>query len=178
MARVSFTDTTTQPEAADLAERIRAGRRGALLNIYKLLLHSPPLAESWFEHFNAVRWRTRLPGRLREIVIIRVAHLHEMTYVLRQHVPQLAAAEGLSVEDCDALRDWASASVFDAGERAALAFADEMVRAGSVSDASFAAVRRHFDERATVELTVLIGSYIMHNRVFATLAVDLEPPSP
>ena len=175
MARVSLTEAADQPDTADLVDRIRAGRRGSLLNIYKLLLHSPSLAETWFEHFNAVRWRTRLSGRLREIVIIRIAHLHGTAYVLRQHIPKLAVAEGLSVEECDALKDWAAAALFDAPERAVLAYADDMVRAGTVSDPVFAAVRAHFDERATVELTVLIGSYIMHNRVFATLEVDLEP---
>lgn len=178
MARVSLRDGAGQTDAADLVERIRAGRRGSLLNIYKLLLHNAPLAETWFDHFNAVRWNTSLSGRLREIVIIRIAHLHEIAYVLRQHVPKLAVAEGLSLEECDALKDWATSPFFDAAERAALAYADEMVRAGTVSDATFAAVRAHFDERATVELTVLVGSYIMHNRVFATLQVDLEPPSP
>ena len=178
MARISLTQGIVQPEVSDLVERIRAGRRGSLLNIYKLLLHSPALAATWFEHFNAVRWRTNLSGRLREIVIIRVAHLHGIDYVLRQHVPKLALAEGLSVEECDALRDWAPAPFFDARERAVLAYADEMVQAGTVSDPVFAAARAYFDERAVVELTVLVGSYIMHNRVFATLKVDLEPPSP
>jgi alkylhydroperoxidase family enzyme len=38
-------------------------------------------------------------------------------------------------------------------------------------------LRRHFAEREIVELTVLIGTYIMHNRVFNALKVDLEPTS-
>ena len=32
-------------------------------------------------------------------------------------------------------------------------------------------------EREVVELTVLCGAYIMHNRVFTALRVDLEPKS-
>jgi alkylhydroperoxidase family enzyme len=178
MARVSYVEAAPAPELSELVEKIRAGRRGALLNIYKLLLHAPALAQTWFEHFNAVRWRTRLPGRLREIVIIRVAQLHGMAYVLRQHVPKLAAAEGLAAAECEALADWQATEYFTAAERAALAYADEMVRQGRVSDAAFATLRAQFDERAVVELTVLTGSYIMHNRVFAALQVDLEPPSP
>jgi hypothetical protein len=33
-----------------------------------------------------VRWKTTLPGRLREIVIIRMGHVTKSQYVLRQHV--------------------------------------------------------------------------------------------
>jgi hypothetical protein len=33
-----------------------------------------------------VRWKTTLPGRLREIVIIRMGHLANSQYVLRQDV--------------------------------------------------------------------------------------------
>lgn len=178
MARISYIEEAAHPELAELTGRLRAGRRGNLINVYKLLLHAPDLAEAWFELFNAVRWRTTLPGRLREIVVIRIAHLHDMAYVLRQHVPRLAAAEGLAEDECAALADWEGAGFFDDRERAALACADEMVRRGAVSDAGFEAMRRHFDERGAVELTALIGAYIMHNRVFASLRIDLEPPSP
>jgi alkylhydroperoxidase family enzyme len=36
-------------------------------------------------------------------------------------------------------------------------------------------VRKHYGEREVVELTVLVGTYLMHNRVFTALRVDLEP---
>src|SRR5207247_10170602 len=93
MARVSLIEEKDHPELADLIARIRAGRRGDLLNIYKLLLHAPRLAATWFEHFNAVRWQTEIEGPLRERVIIRVALLNRSQYVLRQHMPRLAEAE-------------------------------------------------------------------------------------
>src|SRR2546421_532113 len=98
-------------------------RRGKLINIYRMLLNAPPLAESWFNHSNTVRWNTTLDGRLREIVIIRMGHLTNSQYVLRQHVPTLALAEGLSLEDCNALTEWDASNLFSDRERAALAYA-------------------------------------------------------
>src|SRR5882724_6453428 len=89
MARVPLLDDTTDPEHAEL------------INIYRLLLHSPGLAESWFEHSNAVRWKTELDGRLRELVIIRIALVTGADYIVRQHVPALAIAEGLTPEECE-----------------------------------------------------------------------------
>ena len=174
MARIPLIDETKHPEFAELVEKFRAGRRGKLINIYRLLLNSPALAESWFNHSNAVRWKTSLDGRLREIVIIRVGHLTKAQYVLRQHVPALARADGVSVEECAALADWRASKHFSERERAALAYADAMTRDIAVGDDIFAGVARHFDTRAIVELTVLIGSYNMNARVLEALKLDLE----
>ena len=175
MARVPLIQEQEHPELADAIERYRAGRRGKLINIYRMLLNSPPLAESWFNHSNAVRWKTTLAGRLREIVIIRMGHLTDSQYVLRQHVPSLALADGLSCEECDALADWRATTFFSASKRAALAYADTMTRDIAVPDAVFAEVKRYFDARAIVELTVLIGTYNMNARVLQALELDLEP---
>ena len=178
MARVPLIQEQEHPEFAGLIEKFRTGRRGRLINIYRMLLNAPPLAESWFNHSNTVRWKTTLAGRLREIVIIRMGHLANSQYVLRQHVPSLALADGLSLEECDALADWRASKFFSASERAVLAYADTMTREIAVPDAIFAEVKRHFNDREIVELTVLIGTYNMNARVLQALQLDLEPLAP
>jgi alkylhydroperoxidase family enzyme len=175
MARVSYIEEQDHPELADLIGKIRAGRRGSLINVYKLLLHTPALAAIWLDFVSAARFRTALDGRLREIVIVRVAHLNRTAYVFKQHVPQLSAPEGLSDAECDALADWQAATSFGARERAALAYTDAMTRDIAVPDDVFEALRSHFDERAIVELSVLVGLYNMHTRVFTALGIDPEP---
>jgi 4-carboxymuconolactone decarboxylase len=175
MARVSYIDEKDHPELADLTARIRGARRGNLINIYRLLLHSPALAESWFVNNNAVRWKTELDGRLREIVILRIAHLNGATYVVKQHVPELALAEGLTAAECDALADWQPSRLFSDRERAALAYADAMTRDIAVPDRVFDELKRHFNQRQIVELTVLIGTYNMQTRVLCALRIDPEP---
>jgi len=175
MARIPLIEEAEHPELAEMIGPIKAGRRGGLLNVYKLLLHSPALAQTWFDHNSAVRWKTTLSGRLREIVIIRIAHLNGIDYVLAQHVPGLAAAEGVTLPECEALADWRATALFDGRERAALAYAEAMTLSTAVPDDVFAEVRRYFDDREIVELSVLIGTYIMHNRVMKALAIDLEP---
>lgn len=175
MARVSYIEEKDHPELADLIGKVRAGRRGTLINVYKLLLHAPPLAASWLDLIGKARYATELDGRLREIAIIRVGYLNRTDYVVKQHVPELSAPEGLSQAECDALADWQASGLFNARERAALAYADAMTRDIVVSDAVFEALRPHFSERQIVELTVLIGIYNMHTRVFTALAIDPEP---
>jgi 4-carboxymuconolactone decarboxylase len=153
MARVPLIDDTTNPELAELVAKLRAGRRGELINVYRLLLHSPALAESWFGHSNAVRWKTELDGRLRELVIIRIE------------------------AECTALSHWRLAADFSERERAALAYADTMTRDVEVPDTVYNEVARHFNERQIVELTVLIGSYNMNTRVLKALQIDPQTPS-
>lgn len=175
MARISYIEENDHPELADLIGKIRAGRRGALINVYKLLLHSPPLAAIWLDFVSAARFETALDGRLREIVIVRVAQLNRTAYVFKQHVPQLTAPEGLSDGECDALADWRKATSFSARERAALVYTDAMTRDVTVPDDVFDALRPHFNERQIVELSVLIGLYNMHTRVLTALRIDPEP---
>ena len=176
MARVTQIDEENHPELMDLMARIRGARRGRLINVYKLLLHSPALAESWFAHNNAVRWKTTLNGRLRELVIIRIGYLARVPYIVGQHVPNLAIPEGLTLEECNALKDWEGSALFDARERAVLVYADSMTRDIHVPEAVFSGLKLYFDERAIVELTVLIGTYNMHARVMQALEINPEPP--
>jgi alkylhydroperoxidase family enzyme len=174
MARISLIEEDGHVELADLIGRIRGARRGRLINVYKLLLHSPSLAETWFAHNNAVRWKTELDGRLREMLIIRIGYLTRVLYIVRQHVPALAIPEGLTQAECDALNAWRDAALFTARDRAALAYADSMTTQIQVPEAVFAALKPFFSERQLVELTVLIGTYNMHARVMQALEIDPE----
>jgi alkylhydroperoxidase family enzyme len=174
MARVPLLDVEDSPALKDLTDRIRAARRGRVINVYRLLLHSPPLAETWFDHNNAVRWDTGLDGRLREMVIIRIGYLARARYVVGQHVPKLALAEGLSLPECEALKAWQDSNLFSPRDRAVLAYTDAMTRDIEVPDAVFEPLREYFDDRQLVELTVLIGTYAMHVRVFEALKLDPE----
>jgi 4-carboxymuconolactone decarboxylase len=175
MARISLIDDDNHPELAALVERIRGARRGRLINIYKLLLHSPGLAETWFAHNNAVRWKTELDGRVREMAIIRIAILTSVPYIVRQHVPALALPEGLTLEQCAALENWQDSELFSECDRALLAYTDSMTVNVRVADEIFAGLKEFFTERQIVELTVLIGTYNMHARVLQALEIDPEP---
>jgi len=174
MARVTSIDEESHPELAALAARIRGERGGRLLNFYRVLLHSPPLAATWIEFNNAVRRETAIEDRLRELVIMRVAILNGVDYVLDIHKARYAAPAGVTPGECDALADWPRSTLFGARERSVLAYVDAMTRDVDVPDAVFGALREHFSEREAVELTVLVGAYNLHTRVLKALRVDPE----
>jgi AhpD family alkylhydroperoxidase len=168
MARIAYADTT-RPETKELVDRIVA-ERGSVLHLYQMLLHSPPVAAGWLRFLTAIRHECALPGALRELVIMRVAHLNGASYEADQHAP-IALREGVSQEKLDALADWPSSEVFDARERAVLSYADAMTRTIRVPDHVFAAVREHFDERLVIELTATIAAYNMVSRFLEALQI-------
>jgi 4-carboxymuconolactone decarboxylase len=86
----------------------------------------------------------------------------------------LAAREGVTEPECAALTNWQDSNLFDERERAGLSYVDAMQRDPFVSDAVFEEMRKYFDAQEIVELTVIVGTYIMHHRVFMTLGVDPE----
>ena len=121
--------------------------RGELLHLYQMLLHSPPLAEGWLHYLTRVRQRLALPGDLRELVIMQVAHLNGAPYEAAQHAP-IARREGVPAPALDALPRWRDApDRFTPTQQLALALADTMTRQVQVPAAQMQAVRDALGER-------------------------------
>jgi len=170
MARIAYADTT-DPDTRALVDRIRHERSG-LPNLYRMLLNSPAVAQGWLDYLTAIRQKSGLPPRLRELLILRVAVLNQADYEFAQHLP-IALAAGCSESQIDGLKT-GDFSRFDDGERAALGYCDEMTRDIRVQDATFAAVRRCHDDRAIVEITATIAAYNMVSRFLEAIQVDHE----
>ena len=71
--------TTSSPEDEAIVTRIRdrriAGGHQGLVELDRMLLHAPPLANGWNSFLGAVRNSTTLPADIREVIICRVAVL-------------------------------------------------------------------------------------------------------
>jgi alkylhydroperoxidase family enzyme len=128
------------------------------------------VAEGWLTYLTAVRQRCQLPGDLRELVIMRVAALNGATYEAHHHAP-IALREGMTQAQLDALDDWAGSDLFDARQRAALAYCDAMTKDVQVPDAVLGAVRDAFNDRVLVELTATIAAYNMVSRFLEALGI-------
>src|ERR687892_1552430 len=134
MARVPLINEKDRPELSEVIAKIKGARGGRLINIYRLMLHSPALANAWFDLNQAVRYSTEIDGQSRELAVIRVAILNEVEYVVRAHGPAYALKEGLTPEQVDALADWDASNLFSERQRALLAYTDAVTRNIEVSD--------------------------------------------
>jgi alkylhydroperoxidase family enzyme len=168
MARIGYPDPQRldEPTRALLAKLRQA-------NVFRMLAHAAPALRPLVQLGSALLYQGTLDPALRELVIVRVGHLCGSAYEVHQH-ERLAAAVGVPAAKLAALRRGPQAPAFTPLERAALRFADEAVRDGRAGDASFAQVHAALGEVGTVELTLLVGYYLMMARVLLGLDVDLD----
>lgn len=170
MARINYANPVeTRASHGALVDRIVA-ERGDVLHLYAMLLQSPPMAEGWLNLLTAVRHQGRLEGSLRELMIMRVAHLNKAPYEAEQHRP-IALKEGLSDAQVDAVIAWEASDLFDRRQIAALRYCDAMTRQVHVAPSIFAAVRSEFDPREIAELTITVAAYNMVSRVLEALEI-------
>ena len=170
MARIAYADVT-RPETSDLVERIKRERGGRMLNLYRMLMHSPPVAAGWCSLFTAIRQQGVLSGRVRELVILRIAVINGADYEFSAHVP-FALKEGLTQAQLDTLKAGGDPDGLTDNDHAVLAYTDAMTKHVRVPQALFEAVRKQFNERELVELTATIGGYNLVSRFLEAMQID------
>jgi AhpD family alkylhydroperoxidase len=176
MALLPYADLNA-PELQPLVQRIVA-ERGSELHLYQMLMHSPPLAEGWLGFMTQVRQQLQLGGDLRELVIMRIAHLNGAPYEADQHAP-IALREGLSPEQLAALPAWpAGADPFTPLQHDVLRLCDAMTREVHVAPALVDAVRTQLGARQLVELVGTIASYNMVSRFLEALQIHSDDARP
>jgi len=156
-------------------DAIRQRRGGELLELDRMLLHSPPFADGWNALLTEVRGKLSLPGRLRELVICAVAALNGADYELLHHGPVFLEVGGSEAQLTALHRlgepSW-NDSVFSDADRAVIRFTLEVTREVRPSEQAFAAARAVLeDDRQMVELAGLIGTYNMVSRFLVALGV-------
>ena len=82
---------------------------------------------------------------------------------------------GVTDEQNAALENWQQATCFNEVQRAALAFADEIVKLHKPTDATFKAIASKLTPAALVELQLSVGFYIMTSKFLETFAIDMQP---
>jgi len=169
MARIEYADINAE-KVKPLSARIVA-ERGQMLHIYRMLLHSPAVAEGWLALMTAIRQRCALTGDLRELVIMRIAQLNGAAYEAEQH-HAYALKEGVSEAQLAELEGWENSKLFSPVQRAVLDYTDNMTLDVKVPEKVFAEVRKRFDEQGMIELTATIASYNMVSRLLVALEVE------
>jgi alkylhydroperoxidase family enzyme len=166
----------------DLVEAIRARRaNGELLNLDRMLLHSPAFAKAWNGMFGAIRGQLAVPPKLRELAIMAIGVLNDAEYEWAQHEGEFLKAGGTQAQ-LAALRKWsggkADPKLFDEPEQATLALTAEMTRNVKVSRATLERVRALLPDAQVVELAGAIAGYNMVSRFVVATGVQIERREP
>jgi 4-carboxymuconolactone decarboxylase len=143
-------------------------------NLFTTLIRHPGLFRRWLP-FGGKLLVGQLPGRDRELLILRTAWHCGSDYEWSQHV-RIAGGAGVTAEEMERLRNtdasddptWAP---FDA---ALIRAADELHRDSCLGDATWATLAGRYDDRQLIEVPMLVGHYHMLAFTLNSLGIQVE----
>lgn len=115
--------------------------------------------------------RSGLDHILLELVKTRVSQINRCAHCLDAHTRKARAA-GETEQRLHVLAAWRESTLYTDRERAALAWAEALTQISTqeTSDQLFAEARKHFDEKALVDLTMAIVAINGWNRLTVSLS--------
>lgn len=144
------------------------------LNLHKALSHAPEMLNIVNELTIAIRFKSSLPRDMQELIILKVAAVAHGDYVRARHAP-LAMGWGASRERVDAVPRFATSDLFDAKEKAMLAYVDAIAKNEPVDAALFTGLTPYFSSKEIVEITVSAAGYLAVSRAGNALGLKPDP---
>ena len=173
MARLKLLEKDeVDPIAREIYEKAEASS-GKVLNLFKVLAHSPKIVRDWNRLGTTLLYKGTLAADIRELAIIRVGELAGSAYELAAH-RRIGLGTGLTQAQIDDIAAWEESANFSERERTVLKYTDELAQNIRASEQTFADLQSCFNPRDIVELTVAIGYYGMVARTLESLDVDPE----
>ena len=172
MARIAKIETKEDmnPEHHGVFDAI-AESRGRVQGPFPMLLHSPELAGR-VAHLGAhVRFEMGLPQKLKELVILTVARELDCGFEWSVHAGHARAA-GISDDCIEALRTRREPVSVTPEEAGVCRYTRELLRSHRVSEPTFAAVEKSLGAAGCVELSALIGYYVLLACVLNSMEVE------
>ncbi|WP_194827957.1 carboxymuconolactone decarboxylase family protein [Nocardia sp. XZ_19_231] len=162
-------DEQVQRALSGLLPRDRQNPAGAG-NALATLVRHPDLTKAYLSLGVHLLFRSTLPARVRELAILRVAHRRGCAYEWAHHV-EMAGESGVTAADIAAARGGTPTDEFD---RVVFDATDELDTTSNLSDATWAALGAHLDERQCMDLVFTVGGYGMLAMAFNTFGVEVE----
>ncbi|MFG2164736.1 carboxymuconolactone decarboxylase family protein [Micromonospora chersina] len=121
-----------------------------------------------FANAGLVIHQSSLPRSTQELVSLRASQINGCGWCIDMHTKEAAAA-GESAVRLNLVAAWRESTVFSEAEQAALALAEEGTRLADahegVSDETWAAVRKHYDDDQVAALVALVALINAANRM-------------
>ena len=148
-------------------ERRNPDDAGTLLST---LVRHPKLTSAYLKFSTYLLYGSTLPPRIRELVILRVAHRRGCSYEWSHHV-EIGKREGLTDADIEAAQAGQSRDAFDS---ALLRAVDELDEKSNLSDQTWAALSERLDEQQRMDLVFTTGNYVALAMALNTFGVEVE----
>ena len=147
---------------------------GRVLNIFATLAQYPKLAKRWLVFGNHVLFKSTLPARERELVILRIGYLCKCDYEWGQHVV-IGKQSGLSDADIKRIADGPDAKGLKPFDSLLLLATDELFTDAFIGDATWKGLAERYNTRQLMDLVFTVGQYMTVSMALNSFGVQLDP---
>lgn len=160
-------------EARALIDGLRKASGNPALNIMKTLANYSKLYKRWRVFGNHVLFKSSLPPRDREILILRIGWLCRSEYEWAQHVV-IGKQAGLKDEEIQRIIEGPDAAGWDPFEATLLRAVDELYIDAFISDDVWNALAERYSTHQLMDVVFTVGQYNLVSMALNTLGVQRE----
>jgi alkylhydroperoxidase family enzyme len=147
------------------------------LNLFRLLGRLPQSFRPFLQLGGSLLSDPKIDPRIREIAILRVAHMTKAAYEWAQH-EVLGRSVGVTDADIEAVQSADPAAALDAEAALVCRVADEISRDVRLSDEALQLLLERYEVEQACSLILCVSYYNMVSRFLESTRVQVEPESP
>ena len=146
---------------------------GADANVFKTMLQHPDLMRRWLVFANHVLFKSSLPLREKELVILRIGYLCRAGYEWAQHVVigRQAGLDDDAVKSAQTGPDMPGISDLD---RLLLTATDELHADAFISEATWQGLSEHLARHQIMDLVFTVGQYNLVSMALNSFGVQYD----
>jgi len=147
---------------------------GPAVNIFRTLARHPKLMKRWLVFANHILFKSTLPARDREILILRIGWLCRAEYEWGQHV-LIGRAAGLTDEEIMRITRGPDAEGWSPFDATLLRATEELHNDSRVSDGTWSALAERYSTEQLMDVVFTVGQYALVSMALNSFGVQLDP---
>lgn len=167
-------------ESHALVTRIRAsvgaGAAPIMPEYMRTMLKHPEIFRCNMEMGTAI-FKGQLPGRDRELAVLRIGWLCRAPYEWGEHV-DIAQRYGMSRDEIERVTQGSSAPGWSEHDRAILRGVEELIADQALSDETWEVLAKSWNEAQLIEFPMMVGQYVATAFVQNSIRMRLAPDNP
>ena len=147
------------------------------MTIFRTFIRHPKLFKRWLVFGNHILFKSTIPPRDREILILRTGWRCRSEYEWGQHV---VIGKAVSLTDDEILRitEDPEAAGWDPFDATLIRAADELHDDQIVGDTTWAALGEHYSTQQLMDVVFTVGQYTLVSMTLNSFGVQLDPGVP
>ena len=161
-------------EVRPLLENPVLGEGQRVFNILATLAHHPKLFKRWTIFANHVLFKSTLPARERELLILRIGWLCRAGYEWGQHVV-IGKQAGLTEAEITRITQGPEVPGWSPSDATLLRAVDELHRDAFVSEPTWKALAERWNTQQLMDVVFTVGQYNLVSMALNSFGVQLDP---